>query len=195
MRYLQEEASPSCGASFRQGSILLMFLALLEETWRQRCEWTELFCHAHFRNFGRTVLDQIRDTLLFWLKPSWLTPFLFKPPLLSRVEVGCGVLFLLHSVRRRTMPRRGWLRAPDGWVQIIRGPRPPSMKWPSATEMRQSSNTVEKQGDGGVQRPQARGRWRQLPARVSPEVSHEAAQKRVAQLEGALKAFTPQGPR
>ena len=87
------------------------------------------------------------------------------------------------------MPRRGWLPAPDGWVQIIRGPRPPSMKWPSATEMRQTFNTVKKEGDGGLQRSQARGRWRQLPARVSPEVSHEAAQKRVAQLEGALKAF------
>ena len=94
----------------------------------------------------------------------------------SRVEVGCGVLFLLHSVRRRTMPRRGWLPAPDGWVQIIRGPRLPSMKWPSATEMRHSSNTVKKHGDGGVQRPQARGRWRQPPARVSRGVSRSSAE-------------------
>ena len=108
----------------------------------------------------------------------------------SRVEAGCGVLFLLISVRRRRMPRRRWLPAPDEWVQIIRGPRPPSMKWPSATVTRQSSNTVKKQGDvGGAQRPEARGRWRQPPARVSPEVSQEAAQKRAAQLEGALKAF------
>ena len=57
------------------------------------------------------------------------------------------VFFFFRSLaRRRTMLRRGWLPAPDGWVQIIRGPRPPSVKWPSATATRQSSNTVKKQG-------------------------------------------------
>ena len=30
------------------------------------------------------------------------------------------------------MPRRGWSSAPDGWVQIIRGPRPKS-QWPRAS--------------------------------------------------------------
>ena len=113
----------------------------------------------------------------------------------SRVEAGCGVLFLSISGRRRTMPRRGWLPAPDGWVQIIRGPRPPSAKWPVATATRQSSNTVKKQGDvGGAQRPQARGRWRQPPARVSPRVLAKPRRKRVAQLEGALKASDATGP-
>ena len=34
--------------------------------------------------------------------------------------------FLLPLIRRGAMPRRGWSTAPDGWVQFIRGPRPPS---------------------------------------------------------------------
>ena len=78
------------------------------------------------------------------------------------------------------------MAAPDGWVQIIRGPRPPSVKWPAASE---GSVTTKKQGVGGVPRSQARGRWRQPFAQVSSEVSFEAAQRRVAQLEGALRAF------
>ena len=38
-------------------------------------------------------------------------------------------------------------------------------------------------------RSQARGRWHQPPAQVSYEVSFEATQRRVAQLEGALRAL------
>ena len=84
------------------------------------------------------------------------------------------------------MPRRGLVAAPDGWVQIIRGPRPPSVKWPAASE---GSGTTKKQGVVGVPRSQARGRWRQPFAQVSFEVSFEAAQRRVAQLESALRAL------
>ena len=31
------------------------------------------------------------------------------------------------------MPRKGWSTAqvPDGWLQVIRGPRPQSVKWPA----------------------------------------------------------------
>ena len=78
------------------------------------------------------------------------------------------------------------LAAPDGWVQIIRGPRPPSVGWPAASEV---SGTTKKQGVVGVPRSQARGRWRQTFAQVSSEVSFEAAQRRVAQLESALRAL------
>ena len=95
--------------------------------------------------------------------------------------------FFFRSLVRRQMPRRRWLPAPDGWVQIIRGPHPPSAKWPAASA---GHSTTKQQGDvGGVSRSQARGRWRQPPAHVSSEVSFEAAQRRVAQLEGALRAF------
>ena len=32
------------------------------------------------------------------------------------------------------MPRKGWstLETPNGWFQVIRGPRPPSVRWPNA---------------------------------------------------------------
>ena len=49
----------------------------------------------------------------------------------SRVEVRL-LCFLLLLVRRRSMPRRGWLPASDGWVQILHGPHPPSENWPGA---------------------------------------------------------------
>ena len=43
--------------------------------------------------------------------------------------------FLQSSVRRRiSVPRKGWwfAEAPAGWFEVIRGPRPPSVKWPNA---------------------------------------------------------------
>ena len=58
----------------------------------------------------------------------------------------CGV-FCVSLLRRRLIPRRGLVSAPDGWVQIIRGPRPPSVKWPAASE---GSGTTKKQGVVGV---------------------------------------------
>ena len=32
------------------------------------------------------------------------------------------------------MPRKGWstVEVPDGWLQVIRGPRPPAVRWPKA---------------------------------------------------------------
>ena len=65
------------------------------------------------------------------------------------------VLFVSCSlVRRRSMPRRGWssLPVPDGWFEVIRGPRPPSVQWPH--QQKGKSNGVA---------PAAapRGRWPQ----------------------------------
>ena len=44
------------------------------------------------------------------------------------------------------MPRKGWSTAPDSWVQIIRGPRPPSESWPKvgriSAELHPKSNQV-----------------------------------------------------
>ena len=36
------------------------------------------------------------------------------------------------------MPRKGW--STDGWLQVIRGPRPPSTKWPRAKPVFQKPN-------------------------------------------------------
>ena len=43
-----------------------------------------------------------------------------------RLLFSCVVAFCILA-RRRAMPRKGWstVEVPDGWLQIIRGPRPP----------------------------------------------------------------------
>ena len=56
---------------------------------------------------------------------------------------------------RRVMPRRGWVPTPDGWVQFIRGPRPPAERWPES--MRAASTGASKPQVQG----QAMGRGRQ----------------------------------
>ena len=73
----------------------------------------------------------------------------------------------LRSLRTETMvlvrdvfdlqPEKGWSSLPirNGWVQVIRGPRPPSEKWPSAGRSQDSS---------------MRGRWK----RVYPQQAREA---------------------
>ena len=84
------------------------------------------------------------------------------------------------------MPRRGLSAAvtPSGWYEMIRGPRPPSLKWPNSKGKGRDAGVVPLKPQVGVQ-----GRWRQPAGRVTPEVSLEAAQRRVAHLEGALLAF------
>ena len=79
------------------------------------------------------------------------------------------VIFFCSQVRRRTMRavrRRGWTPAPDGWVQIVRGPRPPSESWSkvarSATSVQVRPNEVRSSA----------GRWRQ-PQPVRSSVSRD----------------------
>ena len=53
------------------------------------------------------------------------------------------------------MPRKGWtaMEIPSKWVQVLRGPRPKSKKWPVVSSGR-------KQPTSNQQEPH-RGRWRQ----------------------------------
>ena len=57
-----------------------------------------------------------------------------RPPLLQRGGSGAHWQLVLFAskVRRGHMPRKGWstVQVPDGWLQLIRGPRPQSAKWP-----------------------------------------------------------------
>ena len=62
------------------------------------------------------------------------------------------------SKRRRVMPRRGWVPALDGWVQIIRGPRPPAERWPKI--VRAASAGAPKPWQQ-IQEQAPVGRWRQ----------------------------------
>ena len=85
------------------------------------------------------------------------------------------------------MGRRGWSAAPDGWVQFIRGPRPPAESWPR----------VGRSGSAAQPKPVQRvpqGRWRQTP-RINPDKAREKAQSTVTRLEKALEAMGDvQGP-
>ena len=91
------------------------------------------------------------------------------------------------------MPRRGWVTAPDGWVQIIRGPRPPAERWPKsvrAASAGASKPWQQVQGQAPV------GRWRQSEkprSSVPPEVTMAAAKKRVGGLEAAVAALAAVG--
>ena len=74
------------------------------------------------------------------------------------------------------MPRRGWqaIDVPTGWVQVLRGPRPPSQKWPSP----KSGSLQMQQRHVGVSSPSSRV-VKAPPSRVNPEIARETA------LEGA----------
>ena len=89
--------------------------------------------------------------------------------------------FFCSSVRRRIMPRKKWraVEAPAGWYEVIRGPRPSSVKWPMAQPLKQ----VVPKG----------GRWRgarnaTVPS-VPPNIAREGARVRVSQLQTAIAAF------
>ena len=72
----------------------------------------------------------------------------------SRASGGLSFSFFCIFVRRRIMPRTGWpsVPVPDGWLQVIRGPRPKSEQWPQQSRLPAAALSV------GT--PRARGRWR-----------------------------------
>ena len=94
-------------------------------------------------------------------------------------------LFILFAsqVSRELMPRRGWqaMDVPTGWVQVLRGPRLPSQKWPSA----KSGSLQMQQRHVGVSSPSSRV-VKTPPSRVNPEIARETALSKVQKLEQAL---------
>ena len=76
---------------------------------------------------------------------------------------------------------------PDGWLQVIRGPRPPSTKWP--VKDRQSSKPPGK-GPGSQVTPQPEAK-RRGPL---PEEAVSIARARVAKLEAAMAAVGEADP-
>ena len=74
---------------------------------------------------------------------------------------------------------------PDGWVQIIRGPRPPAERWPKIVR---AEPALLRSHFG------SRHQWRQNekpPASVPPDVA--AAKQRVGGLEAAVAALAAVG--
>ena len=89
------------------------------------------------------------------------------------------------------MPRRGWqaIEVPSGWYEVIRGPRPPSQKWPRASPHQSAQSRGQRRGLGRVGQSGQPNR-----ARSPPEVALSAARQRVAKLEAALAALGDTGP-
>ena len=89
---------------------------------------------------------------------------------------------------RFLMVRRGWCSAdvPDGWVQVIRGPRPWSIQWPRASQSRPvpvQSSPLSQPKQSPV--PKTSG----TRPFGNPQMRVTAAQERVTKLEAALAAL------
>ena len=79
--------------------------------------------------------------------------------------------------------RKGWssIEVPGGWLQVIRGPRPPPSKWPQA--QRRPSAAVLNAPPTNRQG----GRWRNR--RVDPDTKMAEARAKVERLQKALDAL------
>ena len=86
------------------------------------------------------------------------------------------------------MPRKGWsaMQVPEGWLQVIRGPRPPAQKWPRA---RQPAPRVGQKVHQHVQRSQ------QVPhVPMDPDAFIANARSRASKLEAAMQAVGESDP-
>ena len=114
----------------------------------------------------------------------------------SRPAQEVAFLILLHLCQSgHPMVRKGWthVEVPNGWVQIIRGPRPKSVQWPRAHDRKPQ----QPQRHVGGQRQAT-----EVPKKDSRQVGVgqalyiqteriARARVRVGQLESALKALDP----
>ena len=92
-------------------------------------------------------------------------------------------LEVVVSFSRRIMLRKGWssVQVPDGWLQVIRGPRPKSVQWPVQSRLPTSA-----QSPGTPPPPFPRGRWR------SGDPPNRREQNSVTAIERALAALEPE---
>ena len=101
------------------------------------------------------------------------------------------------------MVRRGWthVEVPSGWVQVLRGPRPPSVQWPSAKgvsnskfqERRSSAAPPVGKGSGnGAPRHKERD-VTPLPRRT-PEMNRKAAVAKIARIQASIAVLGDDDP-
>ena len=99
------------------------------------------------------------------------------------------------------MPRKGWstLEVPDGWLQVIRGPRPPAVQWPKAVrgqgqgqpkfsphvQFRQPGVTTTWQGVGQSAQPRGRVESALGSEDVAAKTEVEAALQRAREEKSA----------
>ena len=95
---------------------------------------------------------------------------------------------LLHLCKSDiSMVRRGWshVEVPNGWVQLIREPRPKSVQWPRASKEGKLQQQV---------RQQVRPSRAVIGSSRNLEEVVEQARKRVGQLQIAIQALDPTDP-
>ena len=90
----------------------------------------------------------------------------------------------------RAMVRKGWssLDVPSGWVQIIRGPRPPSQRWPKSSEQKPTIGRWQNH-----QNQEAKVPTMPRQVRVGPSAARDLAKNKIVQLERALEAMGGHG--
>ena len=93
-------------------------------------QWTRMLSVTCATAFAASLVEPARH--LSWCLTGGKTPLLAdlfeSDPRSFCPHATCELMhfrsLIAKNMRRRIMPRRGWLPAPDGWVQIL-GPRPP----------------------------------------------------------------------
>ena len=97
----------------------------------------------------------------------------------------------------RTMVRKGWtvMEVPNGWLQVLRGPRPPAARWPKAEKKSSQDSLQQRAPPSGVRPTPASsggrtGRWRAgQEQRASPDAVRQEARERVVKLQRALEVL------
>ena len=93
------------------------------------------------------------------------------------------------------MVRKGWtqVEVPNGWVQLIRGPRPKSVQWPRASK---DGKPQQQPRQPGGPRPAAVNKEPQKAKSppIHPDERLARARVRVGQLESAIKVLDPGDP-
>ena len=95
-------------------------------------------------------------------------------------------LFFCTHQPWHSMPRKGWtaVETPNGWFQLIRGPRPPSIRWEKATRP-QSRETAQGQCEVGGEP--------QCETHPSPQPSRSRSGHRECTVESGQVAESPRG--
>ena len=90
------------------------------------------------------------------------------------------------------MVRKGWsqLEVPNGWIQLIRGPRPKSVQWPRVSQPAEVRVPRQPKPNAPVAKPNAPvAKTSGMRPFGDPSVKVTAAQEGVAKLESALAAL------
>ena len=119
-----------------------------------------LFAECRFARSCRAVRLAIEGQAI------WLKPFRFKRRVACALDEFCFVF--CASLLRRRMPRKGWstVEVPNGWLQIIGGPRLPAAQWPRA---KAQSNPVQKPSSKFGRRPPVSFQPQQTESHGAPE--------------------------